>query len=185
MTSLHYTNCFIIKPYEIYEEVLYTGCDLHYQILDDKQHHYNSSIMISEFSTNLSSLDQDYEITGCYDQYLTKTKIEEHYFAGARIDFFMHDFASRSNSQIIKRGFVISAQTDKNKFTFKLQSLKNFLFNKRVNYIYSKGCRAEFGDKYCTLNLTHLAKQLGYMPSCDKTKKSCRMYNNIANYRGE
>jgi len=185
MSLFQYINCFVIKPSHSESEVIYSCAPLDEVTLAGRHAYYNNSLLISEVENNLSDFDQEYEITGCYDEYFTRKQIESDYFADSRIDFFMHDVETKINSKIIKRGFVIGYEADKNRFAFRVQSLKNFLLNRKVNSTYSKTCRAKFGDRLCRVNLKDLSISLGYLPSCDKTKKSCRQYKNILNFRGE
>jgi hypothetical protein len=184
MSSFQQINCFVIKPTTSDLEVFYSSLALDKKVSSSRTA-YTNSILISEFESNLSDQDKEYEINCSYDEYFTRQLIEEDYFSNARIDFFMHDLISKTNTKIIKRGFVIHYKTEQYRFTFKLEPLKNFLFNRKINQVYSKSCRAEFGDKHCKLDLRAIEEKLGFKPQCNKTKSSCREYNNIINFRGE
>ena len=185
MSIFQYINCFVIKHSYSSVEVVYSSAELDIITLGGRRAYYNNALLISEVASNVSDLDPEYEITACYDEFFTRKLIESDYFAGSRIDYFMHDVVTKSNTKVIKRGYVIGYEIEQNSFAFKLQPLKNFLLNRKINFTYSRSCRAAFGDKLCKINLKDLSVKLGYVPCCDKTKKSCRQYNNIVNFRGE
>lgn len=185
MSSFQQINCFIIKPVKAVEEAFYSDSPPDKEISGGRKIITNNPILISDIESKLSDHDKEYEITGCYDEYFTRQLIKEDYFALARIDFFLHDLVAKTNTKIIKRGFVIGYQTELNRFSFRMEPFKNHIFNRQINKLYSKSCRAEFGDKYCKLDLTLIEAKLGYKPQCNKTKSCCREYGNIINYRGE
>jgi len=183
MIISNFVNCFLIKPKNA-DPALYCSCN-NSIIIDEIASRYNNSIFISEIENKLSVIDKEYEVTVCYDDFLSQEDLKQGLFEEARIDFFIYDFERSFQTEILKRGFVVAIELRKYNFTFKVSPLMKFIINRKINDVYSKCCRADFGDQYCKIDIKVLSKQLGYIPKCDKTKKSCTQYNNSINFRGE
>ena len=184
MTLSAIANCYRVKLKNDSKEILYCSGDLIITI-DGIISKNGTGLFISEISNKSSQMDDDFELVGSYDDFFTKENLRIGLFEAARLDFFLYDYISQTKSQIIKRGFISEIELKQDQFYLKLQSLMKYLLKNNINNIYSRNCRAKFGDDKCKLNIKELQKTLGYLPSCDKTHQTCKSYNNLINFRGE
>jgi hypothetical protein len=171
-------KCFIITPKQ--GNQIYLTSLTNNLIIREKTF-LSSNLEINDFSNNLSSAEDEYEITGAINEIFSRARIISNFFQQGKIEYFIYDSTTNKSSKIIKTGFVSKIHYNKNEFYFKLTPLINKLLNKKINKIYMPICRAEFCDPQCGLSKDHYPKET----KCNKTLESCGRFNNVINFRGE